>query len=442
MSSGLDLEALLDKATKVSPEAEVFHVVHRDEPVLFEANKLKLVETRESSGVALRIIKDGRVGLSSTSDLARADGIIDDAIEVAPFGPEAALEFPSLNSYQQVPVYDPLTESLSVDKMVELGQTAVDRVREYSDEILCDVSVAKGVTTITVMNSRGGHATYTKSVFSIFCHGTIVEGTDMLFVWDGQSSSRPLLDPSEIVNSIRQQLEYSSRIAPSPDGEMPVVFTPRGVSGALLPPLMSGFNGRTALQGASPLVGKLGERLLDARFSVWDDPTVPYAPGSRMCDDEGLPSRKVPLVDRGVISSFLYDLQTAAQAGAESTASAHRGLNTLPSPGTSVIMVGEGDASYEDMLGDIKDGLVVEHLLGAGQSNILGGDFNANVLLGYRVQDGSVVGRVKNTVISGNVYKALENVRAIERESHWVGGSLKTPALCLDKVSVAAKVLG
>ena len=113
---------------------------------------------------------------------------------------------------------------------------------------------------------------------------------------------------------------------------------------------MSGFGGKTVLQGASPLVGKLGERLLDERFNLWDEPTYPYAPGSRMCDDEGIPSKRLPLIDKGAIANFLYDLQTAAQAGTESTGSAHRGLSTLPSPGPSVIMVGEGDALYDDMI--------------------------------------------------------------------------------------------
>ncbi|MCE2464186.1 MAG: hypothetical protein J4F46_09845 [Dehalococcoidia bacterium] len=95
--------------------------------------------------------------------------------------------------------------------------------------------------------------------------------------------------------------------------------------------------------------------------------------------------------------------------------------------------------SYQDMIRGIKDGLVVEHLLGAGQSNILGGDFNANVLLGYRIENGEVTGRVKNTVISGNVYSVLKNILAIEREGHWVGGSLRTPAFCVQDVSESTK---
>ena len=437
--TGHALEELLEKAAKVSGDAEVYHLRHKDEPVHFEANRLKLVETRETSGVALRVIKDGRIGFSSTSDVSKVDTLIGNTLEMVPFAPEARLAFPSHRTFPSVEVYDRQTEYVPLEDMINLGQTAIDRLTANNHELMCDASVSKGTTTVTILNSRGGYATYTKSVFSVFVHGTIVRDTDMLFVWEGKSSCHPLLDASEIIASIQTQLEFSENIVPAPVGQVPVIFTPKGMAGAVIPPLLSGFNGKTVLQGASPLVGKLGERLLDERFSLWDEPTFPYAPGSRPCDDEGVPAAKLTLIDKGAINSFLYDLQTASQAGTESTGSAQRGLNSLPSPGSSVIIVGEGDASYQDMIKEIKDGLVVERLLGAGQSNILGGDFNANVLLGYRVEEGSVTGRVKNTVISGNVYTALANIRSIEAESHWVGGSLKTPAISLDSVSVATK---
>ena len=437
--AGLDLEELLDKAATACQAAEVYHVQHKEEPVHFEANRLKLVETRESSGVALRVVKDGRIGFSSTSDLSDVDGVVEHTLETAPFGPEASLEFPTRQDYAPVEVYDPGVASALPEDMVNIGQAAIDELRGYDPELVCDASVASRVTTVTILNSQGCYASYAKSGFSISVHGTIVKGDDMLFVSDSKSSCLRLTDISEIVHSIKEKLERSRKIAPAPMGQVPVLFTPKGVAGALLSPLLAGFGGRMVLQGASPLVGKLGQKLLDERFSLWDDPKYPYAPGSRLCDDEGMPTSKLPLVDKGVISSFLYDLQTAAMAGVDSTASAHRSLNSLPSPGPSVIMIQEGTVPFRDMIGGIEDGLLVENVLGAGQSNVMGGDFNANVLLGWRVVRGGIVGRVKNTIISGNVYKILKSIDAIGDETDWVGGSLKAPALYSEQVSVAAK---
>jgi PmbA protein len=77
--------------------------------------------------------------------------------------------------------------------------------------------------------------------------------------------------------------------------------------------------------------------------------------------------------------------------------------------------------------------------MGATQGNVLGGDFSGNVLLGYKIENGKIVGRVKDTMVSGNIYRLLKNIAAIGSESRWEGGALNTPPLYLTDVSVAAK---
>ena len=155
---------------------------------------------------------------------------------MAPFGPDATLRFPPYREFRPVDVYDPQTESMSLEDMVNLGQATIDRLTERRSELLFDANVSKGLTTVSILNSRGGYATYTKSPFSVSVHGTIVKDTDMLFVSDGKSSCHPILDTSEIVESVQDQLEFSKNIVPAPVGRVPVVFTPRGVAGALLSP--------------------------------------------------------------------------------------------------------------------------------------------------------------------------------------------------------------
>ena len=85
------------------------------------------------------------------------------------------------------------------------------------------------------------------------------------------------------------------------------------------------------------------------------------------------------------------------------------------------------------------EGLVVEELIGANQGNLLAGDFGGNVLLGYKVEKGEIVGRVKDTMVAGNIMDVLKKVAAIGSDVRWVGGSLRTPSLLCDDVSVSAK---
>ncbi len=163
-----------------------------------------------------------------------------------------------------------------------------------------------------------------------------------------------------------------------------------------------------------------------------------YRPSSRPCDDEGIPSQRTPLVEQGTVANFLYDLQTAALAHTHSTGNGSRG-HGLPSPTPSAFIIAPGNTTFVEMVQDIKEGLVVEYLMGAGQGNILGGDFSGNVLLGYKVKNGKIVGRVKDTMVSGNIYQVLKEIVAIGSDARWVDGFLQTPHLYCPGLSVASK---
>jgi PmbA protein len=431
-------EKILERAAAAADEAEVFHVTSSSTPVRFEANLVKSVDSNESAGAAVRLIKNGRVGFASTSDLDDIDDLIEAALETAPFGAKAKFHFPGPADYPDVPVYDPAVERVTLEEMTALGQRVVDELRAYSDEVQVEGGVSRSTSAIMLLNSAGASVSYPRSSFRIGFEGTVIHGEDMLFTSDSKSDVHPLSDTAEIVANIVRQLEWAKEIASVQTKTMPVILLPSVVASILLNPLLAGLNGKAVFQGTSPLGEKLGEKIVDERFSLIDDSTLPYIPASRRSDDEGVPSRRMALIDRGVAANFLYDLQTAGLAGKVSTGSGERGLGSLPAPSSGVLLVGEGDTTLDAMIADIGEGLIVEGLLGAGQSNILGGDFNANVLLGYKIENGQVVGRVKNTMISGNAYEALNNILAVGSEGRWKRGSLYAPPIAIAGISVSA----
>jgi PmbA protein len=109
------------------------------------------------------------------------------------------------------------------------------------------------------------------------------------------------------------------------------------------------------------------------------------------------------------------------------------------SPSSSAFIINTGEAAFDEMVQDIKEGLVIEQLMGAEQGNVLGGDFSGNVLLGYKIENGKIVGRVKNTMVSGNVYQVLKNIAALGKEAKWVGGMARLPHIYCPSVAVASK---
>ena len=433
------MEEILELARKVSDEAEVYMISSEEAPVHFGANRLKAIESKQSSSISLRIIKNGKLGYAAASGQIDARKLVNIAVETAEFGMPAQFAFPRDRKFPEVKIVDPEVEAVGIAEMIELGQKLIDPLLKSTDGIICDAAVSRESVKISVENTRGGRAQYKKTVFGLGVSGTLIRDTDMLFVGDGQESCHPLKDPEAITDIVLHQLELAKNTAAVTTGQMPVIFTPDGVVSAFLPALMSAFNGKTVLLGASPLGKRLGEAVFDARFSLYDDPTLDFAPNSRPCDDEGVASQRTPLIENGVVRNFLYDLQTAGQAQAQSTGSGSRGRGGLMSPAPSAWIVGTGETSFEDMVKDIKEGLVIEQLMGAEQGNVLGGDFSGNVLLGYKIENGKITGRVKNTMVSGNLYQALKQVAALGKEAKWIGGGIYTPAIYCSSLSVASK---
>ena len=432
-------ERVLALALRSVDDAEVFYVASSSVPARFEANAIKGVDANDSAGAALRVIKDGRVGFGSTSNLGNPQALVDAALETAPFGAEARFEFPPALPRPDVRPYDPSAGETTLEEMVALGERAVAEIRAYSSDVQVEGGVGKSDSAIAVLNGRGGGAAYRRSRFQIGFEGTVIRGEDMLFTMESASGVAAVGDPSPIVASIVRQLEWAKETAAVPTKTMPVILMPTAIRSIILAPLLAGLSGHSVLRETSPLIGRLGERVVDERFTLTHDPTASGAANAHPIDDEGVPSRRLPLIERGVVSAFFYDLQTAGLAGAETTGCGERGLGSLPEPGTSVLLVEEGAAALDDLIAGMDEGLIVERLLGAGQGNLLGGDFNANVLLGYKVERGRVAGRVKNTMVSGNAYRALSDLIAVGGEGRWVGGGLHAPPIAVGGVSVASK---
>ncbi len=434
------LEYILDKAKKTTESAEVFLITSEETPVEFEANKLKHIQSKQSQVLALRIISNGRIGYSVSSSLDEVDDLIGASLETAEFGMPARFTFPAIESYPEIKTYDKETESVSLERMISLVEEMLATVKKHNKDIVCEASVIKNFVSVQIVNTSGKSAGYSKSIFSLGIEGTLIRGTDMLFVAENINSCHPLDSTKKITDTIIRQLEWAEEQAAISSKNLPVIFTPSGVASALINPLMVALNGKTVFEGASPIGNLLGKKIFDSKFNLNDDATIDYQPSSHPFDDEGVPSRCMSLIEAGIPINFMYDLQTAALAGKDSTGNGRRYSGGLPSPSPNAFVVTPGDILFDDMLADLKEGLVIEYLMGAEQGNILGGDFSGNILLGYKVENGKIKGRVKDTMVSGNVYQLLREITAIGNDSKWVGGVIKTPSLYFPNISVSLQV--
>ncbi|HXM38812.1 MAG TPA: TldD/PmbA family protein, partial [Gemmatimonadales bacterium] len=421
--------------------------------VAFESGRLKAAGISEEAGLNLRVLAGGRMGVAGTTAAtpdpeelvmrARASAELGDALELA---------FPPSFPLPHVPTFFDRAANASLEDLIRMGRLLVERLARPGCQV--NVAVEREVADTSVGNSAGARGAYRATGVAVTADITRIAGDDVLMIYD-QYVGADLpgdADLETLVRSIETRLVPALTVVTPPDGALPVIFTPAGLAAVLLP-LEQALSGKTVLQGSSPLAGKLGERMFDARFSITDDPLMPGRPASRPVDDECVPSRATGLVERGTVGRFVYDLETAARAKTQSTGHGRRGFFGKPRIGYTNLIVGMGKNGAGALVGaqhaeplqlggglihDIRDGLIVDDLIGVGQGNVISGAFSHPVGLAYRVQGGEVTGRVKDAAVAGDAYELLKRIGGFGTDGRWLG-SRWSSSMMLEGVSVARR---
>lgn len=202
-----------------------------------------------------------------------------------------------------------------------------------------------------------------------------------------------------------------------PSGEYPILLEKHAAS-SLLDGFFSLFSGEAAQKGLSLLADKVGQTIAAPCVSMVDDPMLAANP--RSFDDEGVPSVRTQVVENGVLRTLLHNLKTAAKAGCVSTSNGGRASVASPvgvSPSNFFIVPGE--RSYEQLLSDLGDGLVIRDISGlhAGLDPI-SGDFS--LLAGGWLQKDGALRPVEQITVAGNFFTLLKEVQAVGADL-WLG---------------------
>jgi len=429
---------ILKQLSTEAEQVEVVNVQSESTTVGFESNRLKSSQVEETTGVAVRVVKNGRLGFAASSDESAAEKLVSNALESAAYGDEIPIAFPAPQSAPTVTTFDRTITELSIPRMVEIGQEIIDIICQVEPDALVNVELERGVQHLSIRNQAGSNVSFKRSPLSMYFEVNRIKGDDVLMMFDIMGTTVWEDDYLAFARRLGEKLELAKRSATIQSGRMPVLFAPTGAL-VLGLPLMLGLNGKNVYTSISPMVGKIGEKLFDDKLTIADDPTLDGKFGSASYDDEGVAHRRNVLVEQGVLKGFLYDLKTAAQSGVESTGNGSRSLFSPPGPSPTNLIFGAGETPLAEIIAGVDEGLLVENALGLGQGNVISGAFSNSWSLAFKIEKGEVVGRVKDVSIAGNVYDLLQNVAAVSRETEWVYYNFNLPYILLPDVNVVAK---
>ncbi len=420
---------------------DLFHQRIDEKRVEFEANEFKSFDIKEEEGFGVRFIdENGRTAFGASNKLEELENICEHTAHMASQGHEAGFTIPPYkNSFGWEDQLDPKVRDMQEEEMSQIGEFLVKRVLNVFPESLVSASVRASWEERELANHRGDNAHYSRSSFGIDISVNQTRERDILEVSAERHWGKRTIDFEDLIQEIFFKLEHSQKTLKPAPGRYPVLFTPNGLT-VLLFPLLYGLNGKNVAYKRSPLAGKLKGTIFSPLLNLKETPRERWAPTACPFDDEGVPTTSERnIIQEGKLEGYFLDLWSAARLGTASTANGYRAsFRSTPEPVPAPLVVKNGLRDRETLVEEMEEGLIVDSVLGLGQSNIAAGVFSCNVQLGFWVKGGNIQGRVKDVMISGNAYQALRDIREISRDNRWVWGRMLFPYVLVNHVNLSS----
>jgi len=186
--------------------------------------------------------------------------------------------------------------------------------------------------------------------------------------------------------------------------------------------------------------GRVGERVASDVVQLVDDGRDLAGPGAEPFDGEGVPTRRTPLIEAGVLRGYLHNTYTATRMGSASTGNASRaGFKSTPGVSPTNLILAPGTESPSKLAAGAGRALLVQDLIGVHSgANPISGDFSVGVN-GVILEDGEPAGAVREATIASTVLDILKDVVAVGNDLRYLpfGGSIGTPTILIGEMTVA-----
>jgi len=416
-------------------EAECY--LSRQRTVEVEVNgDLVTVNEGETVGAGIRATIGRRVGFASVSTIEseKLYASADRAVSLARVRPEDP-KFRHLPDPVKRPsksgIFDERVESLGPAQLIDGSHKALAEARSHRELSFVYGSFLANTWMFAVANSRGVNCGDRRTAMDgyISCKASSKNeertGSDLiisrsLVTYDGLGESAA----KRAISSLGSQ-----RLDPI---ELPVIFDNH--TSTLFTMLLGyGISARSVQEKRSALEGKLGQGVASPNVTIVDDAEMADGIRTAAYDDEGVPTMRKPIIEDGVLKTYLYDSYSAHLEGRESTGNglrqAREPYKALPQPSPINYHVKPGSKTLDAMIRETDRAVLARYeLMGAGHSNWLTGDFSVVATNAFLIEKSEVKHPLRPTTVAGNVYEALKNVVEVGSDLR-LDGQGKVPSL-------------
>jgi PmbA protein len=406
--------------------------------------EVERLTSASSSGVGVRVVRDGRLGYAYTADLSE-DGLRQCLVE-ARANLEVSTEdpgnvLPAAAAHEPLEgIFDPRQVEVSPERKVALALDLEARTRAANPKVSKVETSQYGdaVASVAIASSNGVAGSFALTRAWCFS-GAMASENGQTQIGYGVDTGRSIED-LDVELTAAEAAERAVRLLGAtkpPTRTVPVVFD-RMVAPNLIGVLLAGLSAEAVQKRRSLFADKLGERVGAPGLQLVDDGRLLDGPGAVPFDDEGVPSRRTVLLDDGMLQCFLHNTATAARGNATSTGNASR-MSFKSSPGISAhnVFLPPGDKDQAGLIAQAGEGLLVQDVTGVHSgANPITGDFSVGVS-GLWFRDGELAEPVREATVAAHLLDILKGIVAVGSDLRWTTGSIGGASVLVGQMTVA-----
>ncbi|MGA2036267.1 MAG: TldD/PmbA family protein [Acidimicrobiales bacterium] len=401
--------------------AEVFAEDRRGTSATLDDGRIEELSSGRDRGAGVQVVVGDTTGYAHTAELSEA-GLLA-AAEVAAAvahrgggGRTVALEQSEVRRHSEVAI---LPETVEKARKIELLARA-DEAARSSGAAISQVSAAYGDSRrrILVANSDGVLAfdDQVRSRFTVSC--VAVGDTGMQTGFESAAFTVgfelfDIVDVEDVATTAARRALTKLSARPAPSGEVPLVLA-RGSGGILFHEACGhGLEADHIEKEASAFVGRVGEQVASPLVTLVDDGTMDPEWGSFAIDDEGHAARRNVLIEKGILTDYMWDSLRARKKGRLSSANGRRqSYRHLPMVRMTNTFLLNGESDPDEMVAQTRQGIYVAKL-GGGQVNTATGDFVFGTAEAYLIDDGHITEPLRDANLIGNGPEVLRRIDAV-----------------------------
>ncbi|MGB0264658.1 MAG: TldD/PmbA family protein [Candidatus Poseidoniaceae archaeon] len=390
-----------------------------------EAGKITMASGGGAGGFGIRIVNDGKYAYTYVNSLSGIEKALLEAKKICDVSPSIdGFELPSNSNATEVKgMYDKSILSAEPEFLLSQGDDLISHVGSLDSEAkVTGGGIGVGVTASQILSSEGIDQAGLKSSHGLGVQVSIDKDEKITSSWQSYSQSG-LIDfiPKEIDEAVhwarvtRNVVEVDKGAV---DGKVVMnggAFTP--LFSMVVP---SAIAGEKYYNNESLWSGKIGTQVISQELTIMDNPHLEGGKASAGRDAEGVPTNVRSLVSNGILEQVNWSVRDSAKAvqqglveSASTTGSAQRGgYQSVPFTGNTNMFITSkrGNNSTNELLSKMGDGYIVNSVMGAHTANPTSGDFSVTTSSILKVEEGEVVGALKQAGVSGNMAKALSGI--------------------------------